>query len=75
MAAQIKYNGTVIASPEAGQIATLKCADMKMKSDVVVEVAEQTESGGTLITVSTEEEAEDTTAIPIVNGQIIIVGV
>ncbi len=46
MATEIKYNGSVIASPEAGQTATLKCAGMKMESDVVVEVAEQTGSGG-----------------------------
>ena len=39
----ITYNGTVIASPEAGQTATIKCAGKKMESDVVVEVPE---SGG-----------------------------
>lgn len=44
MSAEIKYNGNVIASPGAGQKATLKCEGMKMDSDVVVEVAEQ--SGG-----------------------------
>ena len=37
MAIDIKYDGAVIASPEAGQSATLKCAGMMMKSDVVVE--------------------------------------
>lgn len=37
MSAEIKYNGNVIASPGAGQKATLKCAGMKMESDVVVE--------------------------------------
>lgn len=46
MATEIKYNGEVIASPEAGQTATLKCAGMKMESDVVVEVAEMPEGGG-----------------------------
>lgn len=45
MAAEIKYNGSVISSPGAGQTATLKCAGMKMESDVVVEVAEQTGGG------------------------------
>ena len=44
MANEIRYNGSVIASPEAGQTVTLKCAGMKMESDVVVDVAEQ--SGG-----------------------------
>jgi hypothetical protein len=36
MANEIRYNGSVIASPEAGQTVTLKCAGMKMESDVVV---------------------------------------
>ena len=40
MAIDIKYNGSIIASPEEGQSATLKCAGMMMESDVVVEVAE-----------------------------------
>lgn len=43
MAIDIKYDGAVIASPEAGQSATLKCAGMMMKSDVVVEAAEMPE--------------------------------
>lgn len=47
MATEIKYNGSVIASPEAGQTATLKCAGMTMESDVVVEVEEQSGAGGT----------------------------
>jgi hypothetical protein len=46
MATEIKYNGSVIASPEAGQTATLKCAGMTMESDVVVEVAENAGGGG-----------------------------
>ena len=45
MSAEIKYNGNVIASPGAGQKATLKCEGMKMDSDVVVEVAENTGGG------------------------------
>ena len=49
MSAEIKYNGNVIASPEAGQKATLKCAGMKMESDVVVEVAEQSGGGDTVL--------------------------
>ena len=46
MANEIRYNGSVIASPEAGQTVTLKCAGMKMESDVVVDVAEMPEIGG-----------------------------
>lgn len=38
MATEIKYNGSVIASPEAGQTATLKCQGMKMETDLVVSV-------------------------------------
>lgn len=37
----ITYNGSIIASLLGGQTATLKCAGMKMESDVVVDVAEQ----------------------------------
>lgn len=44
MATKIRYNGSVIAAPGVGRTATLKCEGMKMESDVVVEVAEQ--SGG-----------------------------
>lgn len=40
MATEIKYNGNVIATPEAGQTATLKCKGMVMETDVVVEVGE-----------------------------------
>lgn len=40
--AKITYNGSVIASLFNGQTATLKCEGMKMESDVIVEVAEQT---------------------------------
>ena len=40
MAIDIKYNGAIIASPEEGQSATLKCAGKMMESDVVVEVGE-----------------------------------
>ena len=47
MATEIKYNGSVIASPEAGQTATLKCRGMVMESDVVVDAAAQI--GGTSI--------------------------
>lgn len=36
----ITYNGSTIASLFGGQSATLKCAGMKMESDVVVEVSE-----------------------------------
>lgn len=36
--ATITYNGSTIASLMGGQTATLKCAGMKMESDVVVEV-------------------------------------
>lgn len=38
MATEIKYCGSVIASPRAGQIVTLKCGGTKMTSDVVVQV-------------------------------------
>jgi len=48
-AATITYNGSTIASLLHGQSATLKCAGKKMEGDVVVEVAEQTESGGLAI--------------------------
>ena len=41
MAVKIKYNGDIIASLGVGQTITLKCAGMKMLSDVVVEVDEQ----------------------------------
>lgn len=43
-AATIIYNGSIIATLNGGQSATLKCKGMKMESDVVVDVAEQ--SGG-----------------------------
>lgn len=36
MASEIKYNGEVIATPIAGQTATLKCAGKKMASDIAV---------------------------------------
>lgn len=40
--ATITYNGATIATLNGGQTATIKCAGNKMKSDIVVEVAEQT---------------------------------
>ncbi len=47
MATEIKYNGNVIASVEAGKTATLPCKGKKMKSDIVVTApAESGESGG-----------------------------
>lgn len=39
----ITYNGSTIANLFGGQSATLKCAGMKMESDVMVAVAEQNE--------------------------------
>lgn len=45
MATVIKYNSNVIASLEAGKIATLPCKGKKMKSDIVVTAP--AESGGT----------------------------
>lgn len=56
MAAEIKYNGSVISSPGAGQTATLKCAGMKMDSDVVVEVAEQSGEAEDLDAALAEQE-------------------
>ena len=44
--ASIHYNGAAIASLLGGATATLKCAGMKMESDVVVQVAEQTVDAG-----------------------------
>ena len=44
--ASITHNGEVIASLFPGQTATLKCAGMKMDSDVVVSVAENIGGGG-----------------------------
>lgn len=44
--ATITYNGETIATLDGGQSATLKCAGMKMESDVVVEVAEVEQGGG-----------------------------
>lgn len=44
-AATITYNGSIIASLFGGQTATLKCAGMKMESDVVVEVGEPSSGG------------------------------
>lgn len=44
-AATITHNGEVIASLNAGQTATLKCAGMKMATDVVVAVAENIGGG------------------------------
>ena len=38
MTTEIKYKGSVIASPENGQTATLKCEGLRMESDVVVKV-------------------------------------
>ena len=45
MATEITYNGAVIATPEAGQTATLKCKGMVMADDVVVKAG----SGGGVI--------------------------
>ena len=45
----ITYNGSIIATLNGGQTATLKCAGMKMESDVVVDVAEIPESSDTRI--------------------------
>lgn len=44
--ASVQYNGSTIASLFGGAAATLKCAGMKMESDVVVEVAEHSGGGG-----------------------------
>ena len=41
----ITYNGSTIASILGGQTATLKCAGLKMQSDVVFEVAEESSDG------------------------------
>jgi hypothetical protein len=54
-AASVQYNGERIASLFGGQTATLKCKGMTMESDVVVEVAEQTESAVGLVGVRIEE--------------------
>lgn len=40
--AKITYNGSAIANLFGGQTATVKCGGMKMETDLVVEVAEQT---------------------------------
>lgn len=71
---EIKYNGSVVATVEGGNTATLPVKDLKMKSDIVITVPEA-ENGSAVIVVATEAEAKDTTTIPIVNGQVIIVGV
>lgn len=44
-AAEIKYNGSVIASPEAGQIVTLKCAGKRMIDDLIMEVTKNSGIG------------------------------
>lgn len=59
MATEIKYNGSVIASPEAGQTATLKCAGMTMESDVVVDVAEQSGDGTDTSATATVNDIRD----------------
>lgn len=46
MATEIQYNGSVIATPQAGQQVTLKCAGMKMAADVVIDMGEAPASGG-----------------------------
>ena len=56
MAAEIKYNGNVIASPGAGQKATLKCEGMKMDSDVVVEVKEPEDTADPVLQEKTATE-------------------
>jgi hypothetical protein len=53
--ATVDYKGATIATLFDGQTATLKCAGMTMESDVVVEVAEQTESAVGLVGVRIEE--------------------
>lgn len=57
--ATIEYNGSVVATVEGGNTATLPVKDLKMKSDIVITVPEG-ESGGTdsplPIAVSTEAE-------------------
>lgn len=47
--AHIRYNGSDIANVFGGQTATLKCEGMKMDSDVVVEVAEQSGGGDAVL--------------------------
>ena len=46
--AKITYNGTTIANPTGGKIATLKCAGKKMASDVTVESDDQGNGGGVI---------------------------
>lgn len=54
--AHIRYNGGKLTDLFEGQTATLKCEGMKMDSDVVVEVAEQSGEGEDLNEVLTEQE-------------------
>lgn len=79
--ATITYNGSTIASLFGGQTATLKCAESKMLSDIVVEVAEQ-QSGGsdaddTIVNVESLPEIVDNSKIycfetEVVNEAIIV---
>ena len=43
--AKITYNGKTIANPTGGVTATLKCAGMKMATDVTVESTDQAGGG------------------------------
>lgn len=55
MSTKIEYNGSVVATIENGNKATLPIKDLKMKSDIVVTVPEATDSP-LPIEVSTEAE-------------------
>ena len=55
---KITYNGQIIANPTNGKTATLKCAGMKMVSDVIVESINQENNSGII----------DLTNIPVVDS-------
>lgn len=47
MSTTIEYNGSVVATVEGGNTATLPVKDLKMKSDIVITVPEAANDGGT----------------------------
>lgn len=57
MSTKIEYNGSVVATVEGGNVATLPVKDKKMKSDIIVTVPE---ADDTALPIEVATEAEMT---------------